>query len=483
MLFLGGPCTIGPGQVIGLDLVETLRSYHDILKGNDNTKYMKNSTKYYLSLTQRAIKCQMVWDLWGFSLDQFGLVEMKPLAEKTGGYIIIQESFSSDVFTQSFQKMFEREQTEGQQDEGDLRMAFCGRTDLFLSKELKVCGAIGPCTSLKKSSPIVSEVEIGQGSTSAWYLGGIDRCTTVAFYFDLGAQGQNSGKIQPGKIAYFQYQTSYRHSSGKLRVRVTTIARPFSDDLSMQQLSKGFDQEAACVTMARLGILKAENEEHLEVLKWLDRSLIRLVSRFAQFKRDDPSSFRLEKEFTLFPQFMFHLRRSHFLQIFGITPDEAVNFRSTLLRENVTNSLVMIQPALLSYSFENPAATPVHLDQESLKPNVILLLDAYFKVIVWHGTHIKQWEDQDYQNQPEYANFKELLEAPQEDVKLIVEDRFPTPWIIKSYQGDGVERHIKSKVNPSGYESQMQGGDYINDDANLKLFMDHLIRFAVQTLA
>ena len=25
----------------------------------------------------------------------------------------------------------------------------------------------------------------------------------------------------------------------------------------------------------------------------------------------------------------------------------------------------------------------------------------------------------------------------------------------------------------------LKGGDYINDDANLKLFMDHLIRFAV----
>ena len=40
-------------------------------------------------------------------------------------------------------------------------MAFCGKTDIFLSKELKACGGIGPCTSLKKSSPSVSEVEIG----------------------------------------------------------------------------------------------------------------------------------------------------------------------------------------------------------------------------------------------------------------------------------------------------------------------------------
>ena len=54
--------------------------------------------------------------------------------------------------------------------------------------------------------------------------------------------------------------------------------------------------------------------------------------------------------------------------------------------------------------------------------------------------------------------------------------------------------HIKSKVNPSGYpEASMQvkiifliqsikkGGNYINDDANLKIFMDHLIKFAVDS--
>lgn len=45
--------------------------------------------------------------------------------------------------------------------------------------------------------------------------------------------------------------------------------------------------------MARLGILRTETEEPIEVLKWLDRSLIRLVSKFAEYKRDDPQSFRL----------------------------------------------------------------------------------------------------------------------------------------------------------------------------------------------
>jgi protein transport protein SEC23 len=65
--------------------------------------------------------------------------------------------------------------------------------------------------------------------------------------------------------------------------------------------------------MARLGILKTEQEEPIEVLKWLDRSLIRLVGRFAEYRKDDVTSFRLPKEFQLYPQFMYHLRRSHFI--------------------------------------------------------------------------------------------------------------------------------------------------------------------------
>ena len=74
---------------------------------------------------------------------------------------------------------------------------------------------------------------------------------------------------------------------------------------------------------------------------------------------------------------MYHLRRSHFIQVFGTSPDEASFYRTTLMRENITNSLVMIQPALLQYNFDDPQPVPVTLDIESLKNNVILLLDTY----------------------------------------------------------------------------------------------------------
>ena len=52
-----------------------------------------------------------------------------------------------------------------------------------------------------------------------------------------------------------------------------------------------------------------------------------------------------------FFQFMFHMRRSQFLQVFNNSPDETSYYRHILLREDITQSLIMIQPILYSYSF------------------------------------------------------------------------------------------------------------------------------------
>ena len=42
---------------------------------------------------------------------------------------------------------------------------------------------------------------------------------------------------------------------------------------------------------------------------------VRLVSKFADYRKDDAASFRLSSSFSIYPQFMFHLRRSQFLQV------------------------------------------------------------------------------------------------------------------------------------------------------------------------
>lgn len=52
-----------------------------------------------------------------------------------------------------------------------------------------------------------------------------------------------------------------------------------------------------------------------DTMRWLDRSLIRLCAKFAHYVKDKPESFRLAEEFSMYPQYMFHLRRSQFLQV------------------------------------------------------------------------------------------------------------------------------------------------------------------------
>ena len=89
------------------------------------------------------------------------------------------------------------------------------------------------------------------------------------------------------------------------------------------------------------------------------------------------------------------------LQVFNNSPDETAYFRMLLNRESITNSVVMIQPSLLSYSFNAPPS-PALLDVASIAADRILLLDAYFSVVIFHGMTIAQWRNMGYQSQPEH---------------------------------------------------------------------------------
>ena len=56
-------------------------------------------------------------------------------------------------------------------------------------------------------------------------------------------------------------------------------------------------------------------EESLDVLRWLDRSLIKLAARFAGYTKDQADTFQLPPNFSLMPQWVFNLRRSPFMQV------------------------------------------------------------------------------------------------------------------------------------------------------------------------
>ncbi len=94
-------------------------------------------------------------------------------------------------------------------------------------------------------------------------------------------------------------------------------------------------------------------------------------------------------------------------------------FRHVLNEEDVNNSLIMIQPTLMSYTFDVPPQ-PVLLDSVSIKPDVILLLDTFFHILIFHGETVAQWRKAGYQEQEGYENFKELLETPVADAQVCI---------------------------------------------------------------
>ncbi|MBA0613159.1 hypothetical protein Godav_013655 [Gossypium davidsonii] len=539
---VGGPCTEGPGTIVSKDLSEPLRSHKDLFK--DAAPYFKKAVKFYDSLAKQLVDQGHVLDLFASALDQVGVAEMKVAIERTGGLVVLAESFGHSVFKDSFKLVFE----DGEQSLGlcfnegwvsvrrctkDHRESFLfvilmdeimedilnilvymlivydyvlvdqnkgykvgvqvdaawgesGMLEISCSKEIKVQGIIGPCTSLEKKGPNVSDTVIGEGNTTTWKMCGLDKSTCLAVIFDLSSTDQSNVPETVNPQFYLQFLISYQDPEGKTLIRVTTVTRQWVDiSVSTEELMHGFDQETAAVVMARITSLKMETEEGFDATRWLDRNLIRFCSKFGNYRENDPSSFSLNPCFSLFPQFIFNLRRSQFVQVFNNSPDETAYFRVLLNKENITNAAVMVQPSLISYSFNSPPQ-PALLDVASISADHILLLDSYFSIVVFHGMTIAQWRNMGYQNQPEHQAFALLLEAPQVDAQIIIRDRFPVPRLVVCDQHGSQARFLLAKLNPSAtYNNATDiapGSDIIfTDDVSLQVFCEHLQRLAVQS--
>ncbi|WOH08386.1 hypothetical protein DCAR_0727825 [Daucus carota subsp. sativus] len=474
---VGGPCTEGPGAIISKDLSDPVRSHKDLDK--DAAPYFRKAVQFYEELAKQLVSQGHVLDLFASALDQVGVAEMKVIIERTGGLVVLSESFGHSVFKDSFRRVFE----DGEQ---SLGLSFNGTLEINCSKDIKIQGIIGPCTSLEKKGPAVASSVIGQGNTTAWKMCGLDKTTCLTVFFDISSSEKPdpTGNINPQ--LYIQFLTSYQSPDCQQKLRVTTITKRWTDGaVGSEDLIQGFDQETAAVVIARLTSHKMEMEEGFDATRWLDRNLIRLCSKFGDYRKDDPLSFTLNPLFSLFPQFMFNLRRSQFVQVFNNSPDETAYFRMLLNRENVPNSLVMIQPSLISYSF-NGLPEAVLLDVASIAADRILLLDSYFSMVIFHGMTIAQWRNMGYQNQPEHQAFAQLLQAPHNDAQLIIRERFPVPRLVVCDQHGSQARFLLAKLNPSATynnASEMAAGmDVIfTDDVNLQVFIEHLQRLAVQS--
>ncbi|VAI60108.1 unnamed protein product [Triticum turgidum subsp. durum] len=218
MAFIGGPSTEGPGSIISKPLSDPIRSHKDLDKGS--APLYNKAVKFYEEIGNQLVHQGHVLDLFACALDQVGVAEMKVAVERTGGIVVLAESFGHSVFKDSLRRIF-------QSSDSDLGgLSFNGIFEINCSKDVKIQGIIGPCTSLEKKGPLSSDTVVGQGNTSAWRMCGLDRKTSLCLLFDMAKKDAPDaiGQSQ-NNLFYFQFLTYYQHHDGQMRLRSTTISR------------------------------------------------------------------------------------------------------------------------------------------------------------------------------------------------------------------------------------------------------------------
>lgn len=501
MLFTGGPCTTGPGKIVETSLKNPIRSHHDLLKDSKASKRFKENFKFYENIAEKASINGHTFDIFIGCYDQVGLNEMECLVDKTGGVIVQSDSFTSAIFKQSLQKFLSINEY------GESQFGLNSTLEIKC-KNLKVNGFIGHGTPIylksnsKSSSSSSSnsnngikfytekdnKSSVGVSGTNIFKIGSVSTHSTYGIYFRL-----NEHLI--GDYSVIQFITSYQHPDGSQHIHVTTSQRFFNQNLdSMDSIIGNFDQEAATVLISRMALFKVLDGSANEALKFVNRILIDFMSVFCNYKINDPHSIIIPPSINLLPQFIYHLRRSNFIQIFNSSPDETSFYRHCFLTEDCINTLTMIQPTLTAYEIDKEPE-PVLLDSTSIKPNRILFLDTFFHILIYHGSLISDWRRQGYQDQPGYEYFKEFLDLPRQEAADILVDRFPLPRFIDTEEGGSQARFLMSKLNPTtsyntsgsldnlaryGLNDANNGAVILTDDISLQTFMDFVYQAVVK---
>ncbi|KAG2352382.1 hypothetical protein BDR07DRAFT_1615803 [Suillus spraguei] len=255
MVFAGGPATEGPGIIVSSELKEPIRSHHDIER--DSVKHYKCALKFYEGPAKRASNNGHAVDLFAGCMDQVGLLEMKSLPNSTNGVIVLFDSFATTSCRWVFNATFDT------------------------AKELKVSGLIGHAISIGRNLPALARrksvwVKHQPGESTPSHLGYLLPFTSRSLLL-------RASHCPPDQGVSFNSLPIISTRRGKCVCVSPTIARNFAEANS-PSIASSFDQEAAAVLMARIAVFKAEIDDSPDVLRWLDRMLIRLCQKFVDYR-------------------------------------------------------------------------------------------------------------------------------------------------------------------------------------------------------
>ena len=466
-LFVAGPCTLGQGSIVELKISSFLRQHLD-LEENKEIKAKSDAAKaFYTALSDKAVSMNIAIDIFGFSLTEFGLYEMRDLPTKTGGIIVLNEEFKQEHFVRAITKYLSKD------DQGQPLMNTMGHLEVIVSKELRISGCIGNCKTLSSKPANLSDVQIGESNTNTWHLGGLDPQTSILLFFDITEKNKAKG-YPHGQTATIQFIVTYRHSTQGMMRRVVTLQKPFVNYQKPIEMIEYIDQFSVISSYAKIAAFKTLDSDSSIVIRYLDKTLIGIMRIFKQ-------SNQIPDQLSLLPQYFYYLRKSNFIKKFASSLDEMTFFKHVVMRETLDNTLIIVQPQIIEYSLNNPEPVPVLPDIDCLKKDVVLLADTFFNLIIWKGNTIKSWIDAGYHTQPEYEHLARLIQMPEDDIQFICEDRVLAPNKIYSNFGSPSERFLKSRLNPENKQltkdnEAIESGNFVSEDASLSNFMSKLLQ-------
>lgn len=306
---LGGPATLGEGTIASLQKEEIMRAHFDLEQETDKAKLFAAAGEVYKKLSQAFVARNLTLDIFSFSTDQFGLGEMRPLVDNSGGLVFMHEEFAGQVFRDNMANYF------ALNDYGELKVCAGATLTALVSPPLLIKGAYGPIRSLENKSKMASPDKVGAGDTNSWFIGGLDHNLSLTFFLDL-AKGKQA-KATESNSAYLQFATRYKHPTGRVFIRVTTVVRNFLEKTNALQYLVGVDQETTIAVYSKMAARRSTEIDPVAVIRWLDRSLISIVKKFSQYRKGSKEGFQVCEELYLLPQFFYYLRKGNLVRKFA----------------------------------------------------------------------------------------------------------------------------------------------------------------------
>ena len=173
--------------------------------------------QFYKNLANHAVSNGHVIDIFACCLDQTGGAEQRILCDLTGGTLTLSDTFTTNVFINSFGCLFFA-------GENGLSMVFNGGIRIRCSNRINVSGCIGAVSRMKEQSHCVSNHEVGLTQTTKWSCGSMFPTSTFCFIFDIAVSNQTNDK-QDGTDEYgnIQFITTHPTSFSTNVTHVTTF--------------------------------------------------------------------------------------------------------------------------------------------------------------------------------------------------------------------------------------------------------------------